>query len=113
MIRQALADPTPPPRKQPPPRATAMDRLRGPITDMLTTEPGMTARRIWERLLDDHNADISYDRVHHYVTRLRPPRPKRTPATRNRSSGKNNMRQHPLRARPRTTPPAKTLKQAS
>ena len=42
MIRQALADPTPPPRKQPPQRATpVLDRLRGPITTMLT---GVTGR---------------------------------------------------------------------
>ena len=32
MIRQALADPTPPPRKHPPQRTTALHRLREPIT---------------------------------------------------------------------------------
>jgi hypothetical protein len=70
MIRQALADPTPPPRKQPQ-RASALDRLREPITTMLTTEPDLTIRQIWERLLDDHDAAISYDRVHQYIVRLR------------------------------------------
>jgi hypothetical protein len=39
---------------------------------MLATGPELTVRQIWERLLDDHDANISYDRVHHYVTRLRP-----------------------------------------
>jgi hypothetical protein len=90
MIRQALADPTPPPRKQPPQRATALHRLREPITAMLTTEPNLTARQIWERLFDDHDADISYDRVHHYVVRLRPGIPESTPARRNRRTGKIN-----------------------
>ena len=76
MIRQALANPAPPPRKQPPQRATpVLDRLRGPITTMLTTEPDLTVRQIRERLFDDHDADISYDRVHHYVVRLRPESP--------------------------------------
>ena len=70
-IRQALADPVPPPRKQPPRRATALDRLHDPITAMLTAEPGLTVRQIWERLLDDHDADISYARVRDYVIRLR------------------------------------------
>jgi len=85
MIRQALADPTPPPRKRPPPR---LSRLREPITAMLTTDPNLTARQIWERLLDDHNADISYDRVHHYVVRLRPENPARPTIRHNRSAGK-------------------------
>jgi hypothetical protein len=89
MIRQALADPTPPPRKQPQ-RASALDRLREPITTMLTTEPDLTIRQIWERLLDDHNAAISYDRVHQYIVRLRPANPGRTPARRRRRTGKTN-----------------------
>ena len=74
MIRQALADPTPPPRKQPR-RASALDRLHGPITTMLTNEPDLTVRQIWERLLDDYDATISYDRVHQFVVRLRSANP--------------------------------------
>lgn len=91
MIRQALADPTPPPRKQPPQRATpVLDRLRGPITTMLTTEPDLTVRQIWERLFDDHDAGISYNRVHHYVVRLRPGSTGHTPARHNPKTGKIN-----------------------
>jgi len=71
-IRQAMAGPVPPPRKQPPRRATALDRLHDPIIAMLTCEPGLTIRQIWERLLDDHDAGISYARVRDYVIRLRP-----------------------------------------
>ena len=62
---------TPPPRKQLPQRATALDRLHDPITAMLTSEPHLTIRQIWERLLDDHDAEISYARVRGYVIRLR------------------------------------------
>ena len=60
----------PPPRKQPH-RASALDRLHDPIMAMLTSEPGLTIRQIWERLLDDHEAGISYARVRDYVMRLR------------------------------------------
>jgi hypothetical protein len=100
MIRQALADPTPPPRKQPPQRATALDRLRGPITAMLTTEPDLTARQIWERLFDDHDAGISYDRVHHYVIRLKPENPGRTPARRSRRTQARSTETTPAAMRP-------------
>lgn len=90
MIRQALANSAPPPRKQPPQRPSALDQLRGPITTMLRTEPDLPVRQIWERLLDDHDANISYDRVHHYVIRLRP-EISRTPAARSREKpGKIN-----------------------
>jgi len=71
-IRQALADPAPPPRKPQPRRATAFDRLHEPITAMLTSDPDLTIRQIWERLIDDHNAAIGYATVRDYVvTRLR------------------------------------------
>jgi len=99
MIRQALAGPTPPPRKQPPQRAAALDRLRGPITAMLTTEPDLTVRQIWERLLDDHDAGISYDRVHHYVIRLRPETPK-APATRSRRTQARSTETTPAAMQP-------------
>jgi hypothetical protein len=71
-IRQALADPAPPPRKPQPRRATAFDRLHEPIAAMLTSDPGLTILQIWERLTDDHEAAIAYATVRDYVvTRLR------------------------------------------
>lgn len=70
-IRQALADPVPPPRRQMPPRGSALDRLHDPITVMLTAEPGLPIRHVWERVLDHHDADVSYATVRDYVTRLR------------------------------------------
>ena len=69
-IRQALSGPVPPPRKTPQ-RTSALDRLHDPITGMLTTEPGMPIRQVWEQLLDEHDADVSYATVRDYVTRLR------------------------------------------
>lgn len=107
MIRQALAGPTPPPRKQPPQRATALDRLREPITAMLTTEPDLTARQIWERLFDHHDADISYDRVHHYVVRLRPGIPGTRPPGETAEQARSTETTPPA-IRPLTAPPDRT-----
>ena len=69
-VRQALADPVPPPRKTPQ-RTSALDRLRDPIMTMLSAEPGLLVRQVWERLLDEHDAGVSYATVRDYVTRLR------------------------------------------
>jgi hypothetical protein len=70
-IRQALADPAPPPRRQMPLRRHALDRLHEPIAAMLAAEPGLPIPHIWERLLDEHDAAVSYATVRDYVTRLR------------------------------------------
>ena len=69
-IRQALAGPVPPRRKTPQ-RTSALNRLHDPIMAMLTAEPGLTVRQVWERLLDEHDAGISYATVRDYVIRLR------------------------------------------
>jgi hypothetical protein len=69
-IRQALSGPVPPPRKTPQ-RTSALDRLHDPITGMLTAEPGLPIRRLWERLLDEHDAGVSYAAVRDYVMRRR------------------------------------------
>ncbi len=76
-IRQALADPVPPPRRQMPLRGSALDRLHDPITAMLAAEPGLAIRHVWERLLDHHDADASYATVRDYVMRLRAVTPDR------------------------------------
>lgn len=70
-IRQALADPVPPPRKEMPKRGYALDRLHDPIIAMLTAEPGLPVRQVWERLLDKHNVGVSYATVRDYIMRLR------------------------------------------
>jgi hypothetical protein len=69
-IRQALADPVPPPRKPMPKRGRALDQLHDPILAMLTADPGQPVRQIWEQLLDQHGASVSYATVRDYVVRL-------------------------------------------
>jgi hypothetical protein len=69
-IRQALAGPVPPPRKTPQ-RTSALDRLHAPIMTMLTSEPRLAIRQVWERLLDEHDANVSYASVRDYVMHLR------------------------------------------
>ena len=67
IIRQALANPSPPPPAQPPHRVTARDPIQAPITALLASEPLLSTRQIWERLLDDHGADITYACVAYQV----------------------------------------------
>lgn len=45
--------------------------LRPPIDAWLAEEPGIPAHKIWERLLDEHDAEIGYLSVNAYVTRHR------------------------------------------
>jgi hypothetical protein len=53
-----------------PQRSRALDRLHDPILAMLTAEPGQPMRQIWEQLLDQHGASVSYATVRAYVLRL-------------------------------------------
>jgi hypothetical protein len=71
-IRQALADPVPPPRKQVPLRGYALDRLHDTIMAMLAAEPGLPVREVWERLLDEDDAGVCYATIRDYVMRLGP-----------------------------------------
>ena len=52
-------------------QAPVLAPLRGLIDTWLTEEPALSARKIWERLLDEHNADISHVTVNTYVSRQR------------------------------------------
>ena len=77
-VVQALASPTPPPRKR---RAVrdypALNAVRPAIDAMLeeydqqASQPP-TARLIWERLLDEHDSTVSYATVQGYLARRRP-----------------------------------------
>lgn len=70
-IRQALASPIPPPRKQavrPSRVLVGLDRL---IDDLLDAQPGIRIGHIWERLIDDHDANVSYASVRDYVAKRR------------------------------------------
>lgn len=70
-VRQALTDPTPPPRKPTVRPAGVLDRVRHHIDSMLASDHRLTGRQIWERLVDDHDADASYTTVSTYIARTR------------------------------------------
>ncbi|GFG54777.1 hypothetical protein MAGR_62180 [Mycolicibacterium agri] len=74
-VRQALADPVPPPRKTPARSSPKLDPFKAAIDAMLwadTTAPRKqrhTARRILHRLIEEHDAgeELSYSTVRDYV----------------------------------------------
>ncbi len=69
-VRQALTTPDPPPRKPLPPRhAPALEPVRDLIDAMLAAKPDLAPWRIWERLTDEHDADISYSTVRGHIVR--------------------------------------------
>lgn len=76
-VRQALASALPPPRVVPPRRSPVMGPLRPIIGAWLQadrTAPRKqrhTARRIWQRLLDEHGADVAESTVRQAVRELR------------------------------------------
>lgn len=77
-VSKALAAPEPPPwkpplKKQPPAYAAHLDAL-------LAAAPGLTARQLWEQVLDHTDLKISYDTVSHYH------RQRRRPATQDRKA---------------------------
>ena len=76
-VRQAISSPVPPDRKTPERAAVVLDRVRelidGMLREDLTAPPKQrhTARRIFERLRDEHDAQVSYSYVAKYVARRR------------------------------------------
>jgi transposase len=77
-VREAIESPIPPPRRCPPRCTLVLDSVRGAVDAMLVedlTAPRKqrhTARRIFERLRDEHDAQVSYSYVAKYVHRRRP-----------------------------------------
>jgi hypothetical protein len=66
-IRQALTQAGLPPLKRPPARrARAGISARPLISTWLLIDPQLTPMQIWERLHDEHDADIAYATVCHY-----------------------------------------------
>jgi hypothetical protein len=76
-VRQAIASPVPPDRKTPERAATVPDGVRELIDGMLREDLAVprkqrhTARRVFERLCDEHGARVSYSYVARYVQRRR------------------------------------------
>jgi len=77
-VREAVASPIPPPRKNPPRRTLVLDTVRELIDAMLVEDLSAprkqrhTAQRIFTRLVEDHDAAVSYSYVAKYVHRRRP-----------------------------------------
>lgn len=77
-VRQALASAEPPPRKTPTRSRPKLDLVRELIDAMLREDRDAprkqrhTATRIWNRLLDEHDAQVGYPTVRDYVRRRRP-----------------------------------------
>ena len=78
MVREALASPVPAPRKTPVRQAPVLNSVATLIDAMLAEDLDAprkqrhTARRVWVRLRDEHDADVSYSYVAKYVARRRP-----------------------------------------
>jgi len=76
-VRQAVASPVPPGRKAPERQAAVLDQVRGLIDGMLREDLAAprkqrhTAKRVFERLCDEHGAAVSYSYVAKYVARRR------------------------------------------
>ena len=72
-VREALASPVPPPRKQGVHPAPALDPWKATIDKWLADDRDApkkqrhTARRVWQRLIDEHGAEVSESTVRHYV----------------------------------------------
>jgi transposase len=72
-VREALASPIPAPRKGSERPAPALGPWKSTIDGWLEADREApkkqrhTARRIWQRLLDEHGADLSESTVRHYV----------------------------------------------
>lgn len=77
-VREAVASPIPPPRRNPSRSAPVLDTVRELIDAMLRedlTAPRKqrhTAKRVFERLCEEHDAGVSYSYVAKYVHRRRP-----------------------------------------
>lgn len=73
------ARPSPDLNPRDPQRLLILTPLRSHIDAMIAAEPGITISTVWERLVDDHHAEISYATVRDYIARAhRPPRQRTT-----------------------------------
>ena len=75
-VRAALASPLPPPGKVPVRAAPKMDRWKQTIDGWLEADRSAprkqrhTARRVWQRLVEEHGADVAEGTVGRYVAEV-------------------------------------------
>ncbi len=70
-IRQALTAPTPPARKRPNRTSKALHGLHRHIDAIRQADPNLPAGHIWERLIDEHDATMSYSTLRGHIARRR------------------------------------------
>jgi transposase len=76
-VREALASAVPPERKRPVRAAPVMDRWKSTIEEWLEADRSAprkqrhTARRVWQRLGEEHQAQVGESTVRRYVTEVR------------------------------------------
>lgn len=70
-VNQALAAPEPPPRKKSNREPYALNGLHDHINVILQAEPAIPIGHLWERLIDEHDATVSYASIRDYVNRQR------------------------------------------
>jgi transposase len=76
-VREALLSPRPPERKRPARSAPVMDRWKSTIDEWLEADRSAprkqrhTARRVWQRLMEEHQAQVGESTVRRYVTEVR------------------------------------------
>jgi hypothetical protein len=77
-VREAIESPIPPPRKSPPRRTLVLGVVRDAVEAMLAEDLAAprkqrhTARRVFQRLRAEQDAQVSYSYVAKYVHRRRP-----------------------------------------
>jgi transposase len=80
-VRAALSSPVPPDRKKLPPRPSRLDPWKPLIREWLEADRSAprkqrhTARRVWERLRDEHGVTIGESTVRRYVAEVRASQP--------------------------------------
>jgi hypothetical protein len=81
-VTAALTSPVPPPRKKHPDRGRpSLGDLTTHIDAFLAAKPAASSREIWEHLLNDHHAAVSYGAVNSYVVDRRGPTRRSAPDT--------------------------------
>ena len=70
-VGHALQSGTPPPRKRIERQPTVLQGLRDHIDAVLEADPRITAKAIWQRLHDEHDATPSYPAVRTYIATRR------------------------------------------
>ncbi|MGX6601687.1 hypothetical protein ACWKSP_06060 [Micromonosporaceae bacterium Da 78-11] len=81
-VMQALTSKSPPRRHVKSKQNPILEDLRQHIDEMIDSDPEITVATIWQRLVDQHHAQVSYGTVRDYVAReRRQPRPRAKSST--------------------------------